>query len=141
MASNATLLQMPRTRSETAEFVIASLNALGIEPHPQSRLMRMRRVLLDAAGFIPPDNPDFETALEADRDMQLLEYVFEQDHAKSRHAGFKRLLSYANLPMILFSHRTTENSRRVAILNLNSSSRRSARPRGSSPSSIPIHQT
>ncbi len=92
MASNATLLPMSRTRSETAEFVIASLNALGIEPHPQSRLMRMRRVLLDATGFIPPDDPDFETALEADRDMQLLEYVFEQDHAKSRHAGFKRLL-------------------------------------------------
>lgn len=47
---------------------------------------------MDAAGFIPPNHPDFEIALEADRDMQLLEYVFEQDHAKSRHGGFRRLL-------------------------------------------------
>ncbi len=83
---------MPRKRREIAEFVIASLNAFGIEAHPQSRLMRMRSVLLDGAGFIPPDHPCFETALEAERDMQLLQYVFEQDHAKSRHAGFKRLL-------------------------------------------------
>ncbi len=83
---------MPRTRSETAEFVIASLKALGIDPHPQSRLMRMRSVLLEAAGIIPSDHPDFEVALEADRDMQLLQYVFEQDHARSAHVGFQRLL-------------------------------------------------
>ncbi len=54
--------------------------------------MQMRRVLIEAAGIIPPDHPDFETALEADRDMQLLEYVFEQDHAKTGHPGLVRLL-------------------------------------------------
>jgi hypothetical protein len=83
---------MPRTRTETAEFVIASLKTLGIKPHPESRLMRMLRVLRAATETIRPDHPDFETALEADRDMQLLEYVFEQDHAKSGHAGFACLL-------------------------------------------------
>ncbi len=63
MGANTTPLQMPRTRRDIAKFVIASLNALGIEPHPASRLMRMRRVLTDAVGVIPPDHPDFETAL------------------------------------------------------------------------------
>lgn len=79
---------MPRTRIESAEFVIGSLKALGIEPHPASRLMQMRRVLIEAAGIILPNHPEFETALESERDMQLLEYVFEQDHAKSGHADF-----------------------------------------------------
>jgi len=83
---------MRRTRLEIANFVIASLNALNIKPHPESRLMRMRRVLIEASGTIPPNHPDFETALEADRDMQLLEYVFEQDHAKSGNPGLVRLL-------------------------------------------------
>ncbi len=85
-------LQMPRTRTEIAEFVIASLNSLGIEAHPNSRLMWMRRVLIEAAGIIPPDHTNFEAALEADRDMQLLEYVFEQNHAKLGHPGLIRLL-------------------------------------------------
>jgi hypothetical protein len=58
---------------EMASFVIASLNALGIEPRPGSRLMRMCQVLIDAAGTIPPNHPDFETVLEAECDMQLLE--------------------------------------------------------------------
>lgn len=83
---------MHRTRRDTAEFVIASLNALGINPHAESRLMRMRRVLMEAAGTIPPDHADFEVAIEAERDMQLLQYVFEQEHARSAHAGFQRLL-------------------------------------------------
>ncbi len=82
---------MPRTKIETAEFVIASLNDLGIEPHPSSRLMQMRNAL-DATGVIAPDHPDFETALEAQRDMQLLAFGLEQKHAKSGHAGFKQLL-------------------------------------------------
>jgi hypothetical protein len=83
---------MQRTRAEIANFVIASLNALGIEPRPGSRLMRRQRVMIDAAGIISPDHPEFEIALEADRDMQLLEYVFEQDHARSGHPGLVRLL-------------------------------------------------
>jgi hypothetical protein len=81
-----------RTRAETAGFVVESLSALGLKPNPGSRLMRMLRVLEDTSGTILPDHPDFETALEADRDMQLLQYVFEQDHAKSRHVGLVRLL-------------------------------------------------
>lgn len=82
---------MARTRRENAEFVIASLNDLGIEPHPSSRLMQMRSAL-DAAGVIAPDHADFDTALEAERDMQLIAFGLEQDHAKSGHAGFKQLL-------------------------------------------------
>src|SRR4030042_275607 len=92
MPLNTTPLQMPRTRTETAEFVITSLNGLGIKPKPGSRLMRMLRVFTEAAGIIPPAHPDFEIALEAERDMQLLEYVFEQEHARTRHAGMIRLL-------------------------------------------------
>ncbi len=83
---------MPRTRIETAKFVIDSFRALGINPHSQSRLMRMHRLYTEIAGVIPPTHPQFETALEAERDMQQLAYILEREHAKSAHAGFKCLL-------------------------------------------------
>jgi hypothetical protein len=82
---------MRRTRIENAEFVIAALNGFDLKPHPESRLMHMLRVLKDVQN-IPPEHPDFEMALEAERDLQLLGYVFEQDHAKSRHPGLVRAL-------------------------------------------------
>jgi len=40
--------------------------------------MQMHRVLTRAKGIIPRDHPDFETALEAERDLQVLAFVFEQ---------------------------------------------------------------
>ena len=69
---------MRRTRAENASFVIAAVRALGIEPHPQSRLMQMHRVLTEATKIIKPGDPDFEGALEAERDMQLAARVMAE---------------------------------------------------------------
>lgn len=81
-----------RTRAEDARFVIAAVRAMGIEPHPQSRLMRMCRVLTRAAGIIEPDDPDFDTALEAERDMQLLGFVFDQSYAHGNQSDLQSLV-------------------------------------------------
>lgn len=67
-----------RTRTENAEFVIEYIKALGFSLDPGSRLMRMHRVITDPAGFIPPEDSGFEIALEAERDLQVLGFVFEQ---------------------------------------------------------------
>ena len=72
---------MRRTLREAASFVIDSIAQLGIPVHPESRLMRMYRVLSDPTRrlgpVIRPDDSDFEIALEANRDIQLLEFVFD----------------------------------------------------------------
>jgi hypothetical protein len=81
-----------RTRAENAEFVIAHIKALGLSPNPQSRLMQMYSVLTKAGGIIPPDSPDFDTALEAERDLQVLGFVFEQTVAHPSDAEFQRLV-------------------------------------------------
>jgi hypothetical protein len=38
----------------------------------------MRKLYASAGQYIPRDHPKFEVALEAERDMQLLGYVFDQ---------------------------------------------------------------
>ncbi len=84
-----------RSRAENAEFVIASVKALGLSPEPQSRLMRMHRVLTRGGGSIPPEDPEFETALEAERDLQVLGFVFDQGEAHSTDGEFQRLVKKA----------------------------------------------
>jgi hypothetical protein len=89
--------QMPRTRREVASFVIDSIKALGISLHSQSRLMRMHRVLSDACkesgGIIQPNHPEFEIALESLRDMQLLEFVFDQSESRCDDTEFRKLVT------------------------------------------------
>lgn len=84
-----------RSRAENAEFVIASVRALGLSPQPQSRLMRMHRALTRACSIIPPEDQEFETALEAERDFQILVFAFDQAKAHSTDAEFKRLVKNA----------------------------------------------
>ena len=86
---------MRRTRAETASFVIASVRALGLEPHAQSRLMQMHDALAKAEEIIQPDDPKFEIALEAQRDMTLLEFVFDQTIAHGDESGFASLVKRA----------------------------------------------
>lgn len=84
-----------RTRGDNAECVIASIKSFGVQPHPESRLMRMHRVLTEANGIIPPDHPEFETALEAERDLQVLAFVFEMADEHATDAEFGRLVRNA----------------------------------------------
>lgn len=85
---------MRRTRGENASFVIAAVRAMGIEPHPQSRVMQMHRVLTKATRTIQPDDPDFETAVEAERDMTLLGFVFDQSNAHGDDLHFQSLVKH-----------------------------------------------
>lgn len=86
---------MRRTRSENAKFVIESVESLGFHPNPESRLMRMHRVLTEANGIISPDAPEFETALEAERDLQVLALVFDQAAAHPADEEYQRLVRNA----------------------------------------------
>jgi hypothetical protein len=84
-----------RTGAENAEFVIRSVKELGFQPHPESRLMRMHRVLTVPNRMITPDDPDLETALEAERDMQVLGLIFDQLAAQCSDSEFPRLVKTA----------------------------------------------
>ena len=84
---------MPRNQKETAEFVIESLNSLGLEPNPSSRLMKMYKVVTGPNTVIPYGHPDFEIAVEARRDMPVLAFILEQSHAKRHDSGLISKLS------------------------------------------------
>ncbi len=79
-----------RTRGENANYVIEQVRALGLNPHPTSRLMRMRDVL--NSGFISFDDPEFVTALEAERDLEQLGFVFDQLKTHCDNDDFKSLV-------------------------------------------------
>lgn len=91
-----------RTRAENAEFVIEHIKGLGFSRDSQSRLMKMYSVMTDPAGFIQPDDPRFETALEAEHDLQVLGFVFEQADMHPTDAEFqclvKKLIKDSLLP-------------------------------------------
>lgn len=84
-----------RTRAENAKFVIEHIKALGFFPNSESRLMKMHNALTNPARFIPPDDPEFETALEAERDLQVLGFVFEQADTHPTEVEFQRLVKNA----------------------------------------------
>ena len=84
-----------RTRTENAEFVIERIKALDLSPNSQSRLMKMHSAMTNHTRLIPPDDPRFETALEAERDLQVLGFVFEQAEMHPTGAEFQRLVKNA----------------------------------------------
>ncbi len=108
---------MRRTRAENAEFVIAAVKALGLQPHPQSRLMRMHRALTSAS-FVTWDSPDFETALEAERDLQVLAFVFENGEAQSPESEFGSLVKAALKDSVLPQDDRTQSKGRDAQFEL-----------------------
>ena len=68
----------PLTRPELSSFVIATIEAAGVPVPPSSRLRRMFDLYHSGIGTIEPDHPDYEIALEGERDMQLLAFAFDQ---------------------------------------------------------------
>ena len=87
---------MQRTRPEAASFVIKSIRELGVQPHAESRLMRMYRVLTDPTRrvdpVIRPDDPDIEIARESTRDITQLEFVFDCLEAHSNTDDLVRIV-------------------------------------------------
>jgi hypothetical protein len=78
---------LPRhTRVEMAAYVIAHFRALNVEPPP--RVLEMHRVL--SRGYVPFDDPDFWTALEALRDLHQLGFIFEQLRGHRGDPNFRR---------------------------------------------------
>jgi len=75
-----------------AEFVIASIKGLGLQPPSESRLMQMYRVITSACGIIAPDALEFETALEAERDFQVLGFVLDVEAAHAADPRFREML-------------------------------------------------
>lgn len=67
-----------RTRPEIASFVIETIEAAGVRVPSSSRLRRMHNLLHSGKGAIAPDHPDYETAVESERDLQLLAFAFDQ---------------------------------------------------------------
>lgn len=93
---------MKRTRTENASYVVASVEALGLQVPGGSRLMQMHRVLTQQESIIQPDDPQFQTALEAERDLQVLGFVFDMAAAHPSDSKFhdliKKVLSDSVLP-------------------------------------------
>jgi hypothetical protein len=52
----------------------------------------MNNIYVNAHGFIAADDPNFEIAIEAERDMQLLGFVFDQFTLKSPTEAYLNLL-------------------------------------------------
>ena len=82
----------PRTRPELCSFVIATIEAAGVHVPPSSRLRRMYDIYHQGIATIGPDHPDFELALEGDRDMQLLAFAFDQLAAMELSDSYRSLL-------------------------------------------------
>jgi hypothetical protein len=92
----------PRTRPEISSFVIATIESEGIPVPQSSRLRQMHDLYHSGHGTIEPHHRDYETALEGERDMQLLAFAFDQlaqVHTSTAYRGLlKRLVHDSILP-------------------------------------------
>ena len=68
----------PRTRIEMSSFVIATIEKLGVPVPPSSRLRSWQELYHSGSPTIEPDHPEYESAIEGERDMQLLAFAFDQ---------------------------------------------------------------
>ncbi len=91
-----------RTRPELSSFVIATIEAEGVRVPQSSRLRRMHDLYHSGLGTIEPTHPDYEIALEGERDMQLLAFAFDQlaqSESSDVYRGLlKKLVSDSVLP-------------------------------------------
>ena len=87
---------MGRSLTEAAQFVLDSLGNLGINVPPGSRFDRMCRVLRNpdgsSRGVIPEDDPDYQVAHEALRDVTELEFVFEHGRLDADSQELRKIL-------------------------------------------------
>lgn len=82
----------PRTRPQLSSFVIATIEGEGVRVPPSSRLRRMHDLHRSGIVTIGPDHPDYEMALEGERDMQLLAFAFDQLAATESSDAYRDLL-------------------------------------------------
>ena len=83
-----------RTRKEVAHFVMDAVRSFGIEVNPSSRISKMYRLTTELEATVYPGHRDFEVLLEADRDFQMLEFVFEHLEDAKSDKEFRKLLGF-----------------------------------------------
>lgn len=70
-----------RTLGEQLDFVLSSFESLGLPPNPSSRWGRMRRLFFDKDGLprgtITPADPAHDSAVEAQRDLNQVAFIFD----------------------------------------------------------------
>lgn len=83
-----------RTRKDVAQFVMDGVRSFGIDVNPSSRIAKMYRLTTELEGTVYPGDPNFEVLLEADRDFQMLEFIFEHLEDATSDEEFRKLLGF-----------------------------------------------
>lgn len=104
------------SRTENATYVIEQLRSLGFDPNPSSRLMQMYRVW--ERGPHAFGTADFWIALESDRDMVQLGFIFEQLGVHATNPKFLRVVERVLDDSALPQHDRTESKGRNAQFEL-----------------------
>jgi hypothetical protein len=107
-----------RTRREQSIFVLKSIEAYGVRVPPGSRLKKMHDLLVAEGDIIKPDDPEFEIALEAERDMQLLAFVFDQLGPREQVGAYQQLVKKLVDDKVLPHHDRTQSVGRNAAFEL-----------------------
>lgn len=81
-----------RTRREISSFVLKSINDEGVSVPDSSRLSQMHKLYHSDQTIIAPDHPQYEVALEGERDMQLLAFSFDQLRDTDKTEAFRSRL-------------------------------------------------
>jgi hypothetical protein len=83
-----------RNRKEIAQFVMDAIRSFGAEAKPSSRIAKMYKLTTELKGTIYPRNRNFEVLLEADRDFQILEFIFEHLENAAADVELRKLLGF-----------------------------------------------
>lgn len=67
---------MKRTLIDASNYVLERIQAYGCDLNAQSRYALMKQIL--SRGYLEPNHPQFNLALEAVRDVQMMGFVFDQ---------------------------------------------------------------
>lgn len=67
---------MKRNLIDASAYVVERIQAYGCDLNAQSRYAMMNQILTH--GYLEPNHPQFNSALEAVRDVQVMEFVFDQ---------------------------------------------------------------
>ncbi len=87
---------MSRPLSESAKYVIDSFKSFGIDVPENSRFIQMYKSVCNenvtSRGLILEDDPNFDIAIEAQRDLRQLEFIFEQINNDVQKANYGPVL-------------------------------------------------
>lgn len=108
----------PRSRQELSTFVVASIEAMGLKVPAPSRLRQMYDLHHDGQGTIEPSHPDFEIALEAERDLQLLAFAFDLLGVANPSDAYRQLVRKVVSDSVLPQHDLEHSKGRDAAFEL-----------------------